>query len=409
MKKAKWIILTAILLVALTTSLAACGGDDAADDTGAAEPAEVVQEPSDTPAPPPTDTPVPPTNTPPPPPTDTPLPPPTEAAEEPAEEPEGDEGDLDLAMLGQAEDLDSFRSTMVLSWFGTTADGTEVSESMRIDVEFVREPPAQHVTISGDFPGMEDMGLGGEEALEMYVVDNTMHMNLFGSWVQMPAEEGGLDAEDMAFVATEEMLDGLEDTNYEGTTDYNGIEVEHYSFDESSFSAENMPEEMNIEEATGNIFIAKEGGYLVHMDMVMSGANLDLPAGEGEEMLQNGSMELTVDLTDINQPIDIVLPEEALASGEPPDDIPVPDNAEELQIVDFMGMITYLSPLAPEEVADYYIAEMPNNGWTQVSLDQMQGMHSLEYSKGDRTASILITMDTDTGKTTVLITTEGGG
>ena len=403
MKNTRWSLLIALVLIALIMSLAACGGDDTGDDTGGAQPTQVVEEPSDTPVPPPTDTP-------PPPPTDTPVPPPTEAAE-PAEEPAAPasdtEGELDLAMLGQAEDLDSFRSTMILSWQGTSSDGTEVSESMRIDVEFVREPSAQHVSISGNFPGMEDLGLGGEEVLEMYVVDDMMYMNLFGSWIQMPADEGGLDAEDMAFIATEDMLNGLEDAEYEGTKTYNGIEVEHYSFDEGSFSAADMPEGMDIEEATGNVYIAKDGGYLVHMDMVMSGANLDLPTGDGEEMLQNGSMELTVDLSDINQPINIVVPEEALASGQAPEDIPIPDNAEDVQIVDFMGMITFLSPQTPEEVADYYIAEMPNNGWTEESLDQMEGMHSLVYSKGDRRASILITVDDDTGQTAVLITTEG--
>ena len=126
-------------------------------------------------------------------------------------------------------------------------------------------------------------------------------------------------------------------------------------------------------------------------------------------MLQNGSMEVIVDLMDINEPFEIVVPEEALAAGQPPEDIPVPDNAEELQVIDFMGMITFLSPDSPQEVADYYKTEMPSNGWNEISADEMAGMSSLEYSKGDRTASFLISTDQETGKTSVLITIEGGG
>jgi len=398
MKSLKWMMVVAIVLAALTIGLAACG------DSESPQPTEAVEAPTNTPLPQPTNTPLPPpTNTAPPAPTeDT-----TAAGEDTPQPPSGDQG-FDVGGLGQPEDLDSFRSTMVLSWQGTTADGAEVSESMMIAVEFQREPLAEHVTILGDFPGMEDLGLEGDQALEMYIVDDLMYMNLFGSWIQAPADEGGLGAEDMAFMTTEDMLGDLEDANYEGTTTYNDIEVEHYSFDETSFSAANMPEGMDVEEASGNIYVAADGNYLVHMDMSMSGANLELPTGESGDTLQDGSMEITVDLSDINQPINIELPEEALASGQPPDDIPVPDNAEDLQIVDFMGMITFLSPLTPEEVADYYIAEMPNNGWTEVSLDQMTDMHSLEYSKEARTASILITSDTETGKTSVLITTGTG-
>jgi hypothetical protein len=50
---------------------------------------------------------------------------------------------------------------------------------------------------------------------------------------------------------------------------------------------------------------------------------------------------------------------------------------------------------------------MPNNGWTEVSVDSMAGMSTLEYNKGARTASFLIMADGETGKTSVMITVEG--
>jgi hypothetical protein len=396
MKILKWILI-AVLFTVVALSIAACGGEEAS----APEPTAVIQIATDTPTLPP------PTNTPLPPPTDTPSPEPTEP---PAPEGGTESGQgLDFGALGEPSKLDSFRSSMTISWQGIYTDGTEASETMMIAVEFVREPPAQHVTISGNFPGVEELGLEEGEVLEMYVSEGVMYMNLFGTWIQAPAEEGALDADEMAFVATEEMLKGLEDASYEGSTTYNGIEVEHYSFDETSFGLGQLPEGMDVEEALGNIYVAKEGNYLVHMDMAMSGANMELPTGQVGQILEDGSMEITVNLTDINQPITIVVPEEAQASGAPPEDIPVPDNAEDLQVVGFMGMITFSSSDSPEAVADYYQAEMPNNGWTESSVDEMGGMYSLEYTKGDRTASLLINPDSETGQTSVLITIEGGG
>lgn len=395
--------LFAVLLAFLTMGLAACG--DASEQAPATEAANASAAATNTSVPNPTDTPLPP-------PSATPQPEATEVLEPtesspPSIEPSDTQG-LDLGGLQQPSDLDSFRSNLTISWQGTYTDGTEVSESMMVDVEFVREPPAQHVSISGDFPGMEDLGMEEGQALEMYVAEGMMYMNLFGSWLQAPAEEGGLDADEMAFVATEEMLKGLQDAEFQGTTTYNGIEADHYTFTETSFSPDDMPEGMDVEEASGNIYIAQDGNYVVHMDVTMSGANIELPTGEAGQVLQAGTMEVIVDLTDINEPITIQVPEEAQASGQPPDDIPLPDNAEDVQVLDFMGMITFYTESTSQEVAEFYQAEMPNYGWSEETVEQMGDTFSLEFVKSIQTAAFLISLDTETNQTSVLITVEGG-
>lgn len=405
--RAKTAILLALMLTVVALGLVACGSDPTETPV---PPTEVVQEPTDTPIAEPTATPQPePTDTPLPEPTDTPLPEPTDTAQpEPTDETAleataGEAEELDMAMLESPADLDSFRSSTVISWQGTTPDGEESSGSMSIEVEYVREPEAQHITMSGALAGLEELGMAEGETLEMYVVEGTMYMNLFGSWMQVPAEETGFDANELAFVATDEMLTSLEDANYEGTTTYNGIEVRHYTFDETSFIMEEMEGEMQFEEANGNIYIAVDGDYLVHMDMTMTGTDFEVPTGEEGESLQDGTMELVVDLSDINEPITIVVPEEATESGKPPEDIPVPDDAEELQVIDIMGMITFLSPSTTAEVADFYTVAMPENGWTEASSEEMGGMFMLEYAKDGRTASIIIMDDEDVGKTSILI------
>jgi hypothetical protein len=389
MKSAKWMLAIALLVV-LALSIAACGGEEP---TAPPEPTKVVQEPTNTPVPEPTDTPLPPpTDTPLPEPTDTPLPEPTEEPEE----------SFDLSMLEQPGDLDSFRSTMEVSWEATNADGTEETGSFALVVEFVREPFAQHVIISGDMAELEEAGIPAGETLEMYVVEGTMYINMFGSWMSGPADEGGMDTDELAFVATGDLLEELKDAKYEGKETYNGIETRHYSFDKDSFDMADLPEGAEIEEASGHIYIAVEGNYVVHMEMMMSGTNLALPTGEEGEVVQTGTFGITMDLSNINEPITIEVPEEAMEAGAPPEDLPIPADAEE--VTSLMGMITFQSPSTPEEVAEFYQTGMPENGWTEVSVDEMSGMYMLEYSKEGRTASFMITVDSDTGNTSVLIT-----
>jgi hypothetical protein len=393
----------AVLLLSLALAIAACSTsqEQAAPESAAtlssnAEPTIAPVEPSNTPLPPP------PTDTPPPSPAATPLPQLTQAPGTTAGTA------LDVPSLEEPVNLDSFRSSLDISWQGTYTDGRQVSQAMAVDVDFVREPLAEHVSLSGDFPGMEDLGLAAGDSLDMYVVEGVMYMKLFGTWVQTPADLGSLNAEQMASVATSDVLNGLGDANFAGTLDYNGVETNHYTFDESSFAPEDLPNGMTIDEADGNVYVAVDGDYVVHMDVTMSGSNLELPTGEPGAMLQSGTMNVAVDLSDINQPLSIQVPDEALSSGAPPEDIPLPDDAEDLQVIGFMGMITFQSAEGPEEVAAFYETEMPNNGWTQVSADQTGGTLNQEYSKGERRVSLVIKTDTDTHKTSVLITTEGG-
>ena len=126
--------------------------------------------------------------------------------------------------------------------------------------------------------------------------------------------------------------------------------------------------------------------------------------GGADEVLEQGRMEITFDMTDVNQPFIIELPEEAVASGSLPDDIPVPEDAQE--VANAFGMITFTSPSTPAEVSEFYKTAMPQNGWTEVSVDEMSGLIMMEYSKDGRTASLMINTDEDTGMTSVLITVQ---
>jgi hypothetical protein len=387
MKNPKWLLI-AVLLASLVLTVAACG---ASEPTAAPAPTNTPIPPTDTPAPP-TDTPVPPTDTPEP--TDTPIPP-TETPE-PVEE-TGEE--LDLGALAMPTDLTSYRMQMLMRVNGMEA-GEEVSMVLDMSMEFTSEPPAQHALISMEgVEGAEEFG-----NIEMYIVEDTMYMRLGEDWMSLPAEGDPLS--DIGAFSSDEMLADTCGWHRLEDTEVNDIQVQHWTFDkqdlEACATALQLEDLGELSEARGDLYIAAEENYLVRMEMVLEGNNM-ASALEEEGTLDEARIEILMDLSDINEPFTIELPEEAMGSGSGlPEDIPLIADAEE--VTSLMGFITFMSPSTPEEVTDFYKIEMANNGWSEVSAEEMAGMFLLEYLKDGRTASLMISEDSETGKTSVLIT-----
>ena len=382
MNKPRWILIL-ILLASLTLGLVACGGEP--EPTAVPEAAEA--EPATATPLPPTDTPVP-----------TDIPEPTTA---PESEPEAESGELNLDEIGTPSDLSSYRATMNISISGTDA-GEAVDEALSFLIEYTSEPLAQHVVMSG--VGMTDTQ--GMDSIEMYQVEGTAYLNLGDQWLSVPATEDTLDSS--GFIQPEDILEDTCGWTQKGDTEYNGVRVHHWTASkedmEACMTAAQLADIGEITAASGDLYVAVEGNYVVHMSLVFEGNDLAAGMGGADEVLEQGRMEITFDMTDVNQPFIIELPEEAVASGSLPDDIPVPEDAQE--VANAFGMITFTSPSTPAEVSEFYKTAMPQNGWTEVSVDEMSGLIMMEYSKDGRTASLMINTDEDTGMTSVLITVQ---
>lgn len=387
MKNLRWLLVAGLLAsLILILSVAACGGEEP---TTAPQSTEAAQAPQNTDTPvPPTDTPVPPTDTPVPP-TDTPTPEPTE---EPA-------AGLDLSGLADLTALSSYRSHMSISMEGTSA-GEDISGTFDMMIEFTNNPPAQHVTITAEgIEGAEEFG-----NIEMYVVGDTMYIQLGEQWMSTPAEGDPLSEMDM--FSSEELLKDTCGWQKEGDTEINGIKVHHWTIVkedlEGCLSGEQLAELGDVMELSGDLYIAAEENYVVKMSVLYEGENMTSLLGEEEGSLEKGRMQVTMEMFDVNQPFTIEVPEAATAGSGLPDDIPAPEDAEQLSSM--MGFITFMSASSPAEISEFYQAEMPKNGWTEVSTDEMAGMFILEYSKEGRSASLMISPDSESGKTSVLIT-----
>jgi hypothetical protein len=389
MKNSKRLLIL-ILLASLALGLAACGGEPEPTAAPQAEPATATPVPA-------TNTPVP-TATPEP----TAAPEPTTAAEPTtATEPEpGAEAEvLNLGEIGTPSDLTSYRASMSISVSGTD-QGEPVDGSMTFLIEYTSEPLAQHLVMTTE--GLEETETESMEGIEMYQLEDTTYLKLGEQWLSVPATEETSVAS--GFVQPGDVLADTCGWKKERDTEYNGIMAHHWTASKEAMTAcmtaAQLSDMGDITAASGDLYIAVEGSYVLQMSIVFEGQDLQAVLGTEDQVLDEGRMEFTYGMSDVNEPFTIEVPAEALSSSSLPEDIPFPDDAQE--VANAFGMITFNSPSTAAEVADFYKAAMPQNGWTEVS--ELSGLFMMEYSKDGRTASLMISSDEDTELTSVLLT-----
>jgi hypothetical protein len=227
-------------------------------------------------------------------------------------------------------------------------------------------------------------------------------------WLSVPASEG--DQFSQGILKPEDLVQDTCGWKKEKDTEMGGVKVSHYTTTKADM-LKCAPLSLfggagEITDAGGDIYVAVQDNYVAQMDFFYEGTDLSLGIGGTDESVQQGRLEIHYSMTDVNQPFTIQIPEAALNAGNLPEDIPVPPDAEEVS--NMFGMITFNSASTPQDISDFYKAEMPNNGWTQNSAEEMGGMFLLEYAKDARTASFMISTDSDTGKTSVVITVQEG-
>jgi hypothetical protein len=158
----------------------------------------------------------------------------------------------------------------------------------------------------------------------------------------------------------------------------------------------------DLDEIEGDVYVAKDGGYLVGMEIDGTGP-IDF-FGQGEDSY--GTMHMEYNLTDINEVTDIALPEgcddSAAAGGS---EFPVTDDATEL--ASFAGFTSYKTDMAFDDVVDFYETTLADEGWTKLEDDSFsaEGTAVLVYTRDDETLNLTIGAD-DEDTQFVLITSQ---
>ena len=386
-KQIRW---TVVLVFILTVVLVGCGGGDAVEETAvpqataASEEAEsqpetvedeAEPEPTDPPAP--TDTPEP-TNTPEP--TDTPIPEPTDTPE-PVEEAVVEAPELDLASLDQGlVQFDSYRLVIEMSF---TSEDSANNAFIQIDMANIKEPQAASLTMTAE--GMAELEEVG--SIAMAQIDGVSYITFPGlGCITDTAEENLMDSFGADFLDTAEFTNELDKARFVGEETLNGIEVLHYEVDSSL-----LDEDDELDEVSGDIYVAKEGGYLV--SMVMDGTGPIDFLNEGEDSY--GSMHLEYNLTDVNEVFEVTIPAECEETAVTGSEFPVMDDAYELST--FAGFTSYKVDLGLDEAVMFYETALTEEGWTKIEADSfvIGDTAVLAYTRNEETLNITMGPDDD--------------
>jgi len=388
MKRIFW---TITLLLLFSLALAACGGEEAAPDENApavevenTSSAPAAAEPTEAPTAVPTAIPSP-----------TAEPSPTATAEQET----AVVSFADLNVKSNPEDLNSYRYEMVMTISGTDDNGQPTNQSIAMQMAFTSDPKAASISFVAD--GVADMA--DFSSMEMVQIGDTNFMVLpeMGC-ISLPSEGEDLLENPMTEeFSPETLFGGLENLTLVGNDEINGIPVLHYRFDESAIAEADAE---GIQSMQGDVYIAKDGGYLVRMIADMQG---DADFMEGFENINDAVMHIEFNLKDLNEPFEIVPPagcDGQGTGGEPP--FPVVEDATDL--VNFPGIMGYSTAVSVADVVAFYQDEMAAAGYTYAEGESFITDTAASLTFTGESGTVNVTASENNGVTSVAILSDTG-
>lgn len=197
-----------------------------------------------------------------------------------------------------------------------TQEGMSDLETFTFDAQMTmsseQAEEAQNVTASGavDLPAAEGRAEvdGPAQSLQMYVVDETMYMNLQGTWVQQDLSNATDQAGPQPTMTPDpELFENATSVSFEGNSTVDGTDVYEIAMD---------VDEEQLLDATGQEAMAGMGSledvsatlYVSHGEYRLKQVDLDVTASvQGQET----DADVRITLDDFNEDVTIDLPEEA--------------------------------------------------------------------------------------------------
>ncbi len=389
MKRVLWLI----LLLVFSLALAACGGDEpevtVEEPAAAAEPAAQEEETAVTEE----------QTSSQPEPAVLPTANPTDVAEGEAEAEQSTIAFNELNMA-KLDELTSYRYDMVIEIVGKMADGTESTQTMLMNLAVSTDPPATSMVMTAE--GLADIADTG--TMEFTQIGDTSYIVMaeMGCMV-LPAEgEGAMSSEELTeSFAPESIMENLENVTFVGKEEINGIDVLHYTYDETAMKAEDA---VNVESAEGHIYIAEEGGYMVRsvIDIVGNSAFVE---DMGDEAFESAVTHIEMNLTDVNEAV-VIAPPAACEGQELPEAMDWPMLPDAADTVSFAGMASYTSETSAEDAVAFYKEAMPELGYTfdESGSFMAEGSGFLNFvNENEETVTVTISQDPSSGLTSITI------
>ncbi|MBN2006625.1 MAG: hypothetical protein JXA21_24950 [Anaerolineae bacterium] len=319
--------------------------------------------------------------------------------EEPKGQPSGSTGAIHIDS-GAFEELESYRSSMSIAFTPDDGDTGEI----HLTQEMSSDPAAHRVLMSivGAFPGTEEMTDGASLEIEVIMIEDKQWMRFGDAWMQTSVDSGSaVDMNNMAGMQdtfiNPENLNSLseDDLKFVGNEKINGVNTKHYSAEYDSLWGKLGMEGEDIESGSADIWVADESNlpqFVMKMEFEVKG-KLDI--GETGEKV-DGTMVMEMEVTDVNEPVTIEAPEDALSGGMP-EDVPEYPNAEDMSALGDMVMFTTSDSV--DDVTAFYDEAMEEAGWTAGEASILGST----WTKDGRSLDLMVTEDDSTKKTSVII------
>lgn len=262
---------------------------------------------------------------------------------------------------------------------GIAEDGTEVSGQLMIDGANTAKP--KNLSITMTLSGSADLdGLGTMRYVE--IDDSLYFVTEELGCMAVPAVQ---DSPFNDFVDTGGFLTGMANRAMPDEI-VNGVDSYHFSLGQENLDT-SAPAAMEVREITGgDLYIAKDGGYVVRFVIEGRGISEIL---SGDESIE-GDIFYQLDL-EPSQNVEISLPGNCEEAGTGGTDFPVLDDAS--NVASFEGFYSYLTSYDFETVLDFYKTELVADRWALDNEISAGSMVALLFKMGDRNLNVAIAAD----------------
>ena len=307
-----------------------------------------------------------------------------------------EEATLDVPGVDAAlANLSSYRSQTTMRWEGQKENGEPTSGEITILFEEIKDPPAAHMQMHTTGNAVSEMG--GAVDFEWYQVGDTFYMQNpeDGSWMSFSGG-GAKDTFSQGFFSADDIIDLPKTARRSLLPEtVNGISTWHYTFEKADLG----PEGEGLEEASGEVWIARDGGYPVKF--ILDGKGAPSTGESGSDFFASGTYHIEYELLEVNTSFTIEPPAEAqtmpgmgMGGGEG-SDFPMMDDAD-VQI-SMQGMVNYYTNATVGEVIDFYKSELAAQGWTANADVEYIGDDTafLTFSKDGEELTLTLSIEAD--------------
>lgn len=291
------------------------------------------------------------------------------------------------------ERLNSYRANLIIDFAGTRGDQPA---SGRIESLTEVNRPANalrhYLNINADIPNLPD----SRGIAQFFKIGNQVYVSRNGEAFQFEAGNASLSPGNVGLFELDSFII-IPPTvpNAPSIEKIEGQNALHYRFDQNDVSHPNF----SINQAQGDVWVAVPDNYL--LQYVISATLRVVAPLPNAPILDQGQLNLSYKLTDINADIVITPPENVTPGRTPFAGFPPPPESQITAI--YPTLIEYTSVISPISATLFYQTGLPATGWSEEAAEIFEEKSRLIYSKDSQRLTVLITPTDDPRKIKIVL------